>query len=120
MSMREYPSSGYTVPVASLKALLSAVKQDEFDLLLGEVEEGEKDGEDLAEFLGKALSEKFPAFEIYRVSDEDTPDEDNMECGGYYVVFDESDLYVKTETPEHTTMKKLGIVPTFSRWSVWG
>lgn len=120
MSMREYPSSGYTVPVASLKTCLPADKQEEFDELLKDVDEGDMDAEGLEDWLWQNMPENLPGFNLYRVADEDTPDDDNMVCGGIYAVFDEADLYVKQETPEHTAIKKLGVAPKFSRWSVWG
>lgn len=125
MSMREYPSSGYTVPLKNIRNILVPHMQEAFDALLEEVEDGDKDTEDLGEFLTAALcgernAHAFPPFSIYRPADEDTPDDDNMETGEYYAVFDEADLYVKQETPEHAAMKKLGVAPKFSRWSVWG
>lgn len=121
MSMREYPSSGYTVPLKSLRAILPLAQHQAFDELMEKLEDGDIDGEEVvAEFLSNNLTDKFPAFTVYRVSDEDTPDEDNMECGEYYAIFDEADLYIKTEKPEYTAMKKLGVDPKFSCWSVWG
>ncbi len=119
MSMREYPSSGYVISLDDLTKILPEALQDRYEELLDELDDGDVDEEAIAAFLTENLSEKFPAFNIYRPSDEDTVDEP-MEQGKYYAIFDEDDLYEKKPTPEHEAMLKLGIKPEFARWSVWG
>jgi len=123
MSMREYPKSGYTVPLKSLRAILPFAQHQMFDRLIEQLEDGDIDGKEVAEFLSNYQPHKaqfvqwtLPPFSVYRGQ----VDDDDMECGEYYAIFDEADLYVKVETPEHIAMKKLGINPQFSRWSMWG
>jgi hypothetical protein len=118
MSMREYPASGYVVPIEALKAVIPADKHDEFDTLFEAVLEGD-DTEAFLAFLDANWPDGHPAFELYRPSDEDTVDEP-MENGHYYAVFDEDTLFTKKLTPEGEKLKALGVTPEFSRWSVWG
>ena len=115
MSMREFPTSGYVVPLATLKTLLPTDKQEEFENTLEDL-----DAEEIGQFLTEHLPKNYlPDFTIYRPSDEDTVDEP-MEQGEYYAVFDESDLYEKKPTKVHAELIAKGVVPTLSHWSVWG
>jgi len=119
MSMREFPQSGYTVPLKSLRAILPFARHQMFDRLIEQLEDGDIDGKEVAEFLSNSEGNPqgwLPPFSVYRGQ----VDDDNMKYGEYYAIFDEADLYVKAETPEHIAMKKLGINPQFSRWSMWG
>jgi hypothetical protein len=124
MSMREYPTSGYVVPVEQLRKVISGFfrltldKEQELQTKLDELLE-EGDHEQIAEFLNENLPENFPACSAYRPSDEDTVDEP-MEQGVWYAVFDEDDLYTRRLSEAGEALKKAGVEPALSHWSVWG
>lgn len=112
--MREFPASGYVVPVSDLVKLLTPMEQEKVGRL---IEEGDRD--DIAKYLNDNLPGDFPGLEVYCPADEDTVDEP-MERGVWYAVFDESDLFVKKKSVGHEALNTAGIEPTLSHWSVWG
>jgi hypothetical protein len=115
MGMKENVGSGYIVPVRKLIECLPANKQEEAEEALDNWSEG-----GLPEFIEIHLPEQFPQpVELFQLGDEDTPDE-NMERGEVYAIFDESDLYTKVEKPELKELRRVGIKPSFSNWSIFG
>ena len=114
MSRREWPSSGYVVPLDKIRDMFSEEKNDELQELL---ENGEP--EDLDDFLEKSLPQGFPVPLLYCPSSEDTVD-DPMFQGEWCAVFTEDELYEKIETPSMKKLKEFGITPEFCSWSVYG
>ena len=114
MGRREYPLSGYVVSLDDVKKVLSGAEIVDLDLLLEDGCENE-----LEEFLHEAFPGTLPEFTFYRPSNRDTVDEP-MHQGGWYLVFDESELFTKKKTLAHEMMLMQGIKPQFATWSVWG
>lgn len=114
MSMREYPESGYFVPVEKLLDLLPTEKSID---IINAMDDNLENAEEL---LNEALPNNFPSAHLFYPSDTDTINEE-MDCSalGMYAIFDESDLYKKTPTQSHQAMIDLGVVPEFASWSVW-
>jgi hypothetical protein len=108
MSMREYPGSAYVLPVEKVLDHLSEDKRNQLKSLI------EKDDtEAIDEFLVEFMPDDWPQYEsIYRPSDEDTVDDETMEPGHIYILFNEEDLYVKTPTDAMKNLHKLGLTPT--------
>ena len=124
MGMREYPTSGYVVPVEELAKLMpdngDRYADDPTPGVLVELNEllEEGDHEKIADFLNEHLPSDFPSCTAYRPSDEDTVDEP-MENGVWYAVFDEDDLYTRKLSVAGEALKKAGLEPALSHWSVW-
>jgi hypothetical protein len=116
MSMRDYPCSGYVIPLGSLEKVLPEEKKAEFKTLLEGIEEGERDTNEVVEFVVKNSLKDIPSFDVFLIGDEDNPGDD-LETGLYYACFPEDDLYIRVEKREYTNMKKLGIELQFSNWS---
>ncbi len=114
MSMRDIPASGYTVKASEFTKFLPESVQGRYTKAIEDV-----DSELVSEILGEHLPNDYPGFEsVFILSGEDSSED--LAQGEMYVVFDESDLYVKEPTRAHEIMKFQGISPTFSRWSTWG
>jgi hypothetical protein len=114
MSMREFPTSGYVVPVSDLVKLLTPMEQERIGRL---IEDGDRDG--IEHYLNDNLPGDFPGLEVYCPADEDTVDEP-MERGIWYAVFDESDLYEKKLSARGEALNKAGVKVVAAHWSVWG
>lgn len=115
MSMREYPSSGYIVPIEQLEKFLTEREKIE----LNELKEN-RGWEDVQIFLCERLPDKILlGSHIFCPTDEDTVDEP-MEIDKWYVIYDEDDLFVKTKTKGHLELERLGIEPKFANWSIYG
>ncbi len=114
MSMRSIPASGYTVKASEFTKVLPENQQERYAKAITD-----QDAELVDEILNEHLPQDFPGYEqVYLVAEEDESDE--LEKGEVYVVFDESDLYVKEPTRQHEIMRFQEISPKFSRWTVWG
>ena len=114
MSMQEYPSSGYVVPLSTINQFLTDEEQQTLKKCL-------RAGNDnhAQTLLSSKFPKGFPEFDFYKPRDEDTVFEP-MEQGEWYLVFDEDELYIKKPTDSHMVMNSFGIKPEFARWSVWG
>jgi len=121
MSMREYPDSGYIVPLETIRKHLcereNVSVQAELDKLLDVCE---FDPESISDFLDENLPSSFPHCGVFRPSDTDTVDDELMEQGEWYVVFHEDDLYERKLSEAGEALKQVGIEPTLSHWSIWG
>lgn len=95
MSMREYPSSGYIIPL-------------EDGGCLGTIQA----------YLLKTLPSVFPPFYVYQPSDTDTVDE-SMDQEQYYLVFDEEELFIKLPRNSLKILRNMNLEPNFANWSVW-
>lgn len=116
MSMREYPSSGYVVPIEKVLHLFTKEDQENILMFLGENEL-----ESVEEFFDKIV--EFPQFEgLYRPADEDTFDhpEGNESPSNTYVVFETEDLYELRPKKALEYLKRVGVSPVQISWSVWG
>jgi len=109
MVMQEYPNSGYVVNVHDLKSIFP--NQEYLDL----------DDEALEEWLDKNWGNQYPKYtSIYRPSEEDTLDQENMVYGERYLIFHDSDLYIKTPRQVLISLSEQNIFPKLTNWSVWG
>ncbi|HIJ11251.1 TPA: hypothetical protein HA278_04295 [Candidatus Woesearchaeota archaeon] len=116
MSCREHPNSGLTVNVIKFQKFLSVEKLEQLDEFLGE-----HDCEQSLELIQKefkrlGLPEPYWLFYM----GEETVPGDELERENWYVLFDEDDLYIKTEKPELGKLKQKGLAPVFANWSEWG
>lgn len=122
MSMNENPGSGYVLPAADLVTVIPNALQGSFKAAL---DEGWEDVRDWIEAHWAKCQEVYPSLpdldpnSVYRPADEDTVDGETMEHGVIYVMFDESDLFIKTPSAANLFMEKKSIKPRHSRWSVW-
>ncbi len=114
MSMQNYPSSGYVVPLTTLKTFLNEAQQAQLENLLSDGYQ-----EDITEFCDRNMPEWLPSFDVYQPQEEDDVDDD-MEKLLWYAVFDEDDLFVKTPSPDNLKMKSFNVDPKQANWSVWG
>jgi hypothetical protein len=112
--MRDYPTSGYIVPLNDFNKVFNEEQQG---FLEGLLEEG--DTESITEWFGDNVPKEFPACSIFCPSDTDTVDK-SMEEGEYYVIFDQEDLFITKKTDAHEALNKAGIKPNLAHWSIWG
>lgn len=115
MSMRDIPASGYVIN----GRLLVPTLPQEYQVAATQALD-DQDCEAFNEILNFHLPEVFPDYQqAFLFGDEDTSEE--LERGEVYVIFDESDLFVKTPKPELLAFRKaVGKDPEYQRWSVWG
>ena len=120
MSMRDCPCRGFVVKAVDLIPALRIEYQNEAKELL---EEAACDALHDLFTNGLPANLPFPQFprvaEVFRLGDEDTPDED-MEIGELYVRFDEDELFTRKETPQMEALKVMGIEPKECSWSIYG
>ena len=114
MSMQNIPASGYIVPVADFKHLLTNAKQKELATLM----QNSMLNEEICELLNSCIPDIPLISEVYYLKEEDSSED--MECDTFYAIFDESYLYIKTPTPALTFLNSKKIDPKFARWTVWG
>jgi len=118
--MRDNPCNGFVMPAVDLIPALRCECREEAKECL---EDG--DCESLLDLFNGGLPANLPCpqfprvAEVFRLGDEDTPDE-NMEVGELYVRFDEDELYTRKETPQMEALKLMGIEPKKCNWSVFG
>jgi hypothetical protein len=114
MSMREYPNSGYLLPIKEVAHLLKTKEQIE---LLEKLIADENDVE-----LEKLISqiELLPPCDIWTPCDTDTVDEEEIKTGETYLVFDQDALYEMTPKNCLIEMQKRNVKPIKSSWSIWG
>jgi hypothetical protein len=122
MSMRENPGSGYVVKLDDLKAAvlkaLPEAKQAQFSRA---VEDAIGHSDALIEAISpymKGLQLPIPEHVFELGDDDETGDE--LERHQWYVLFDESELYVRTPKAEFTRLKSLKVEPKFHNWAVFG
>ena len=113
MSMREYPTRGYTVNIESVYPLLT---NEQTEYLKSRLEDGDLD--EIALFIENTL-DYLPDFDVFRPSETDTCD-DNMQEGEFYLIFDENDLFERKPKDVLVKMIENGMQPTLCNWSVWG
>lgn len=114
--MRDIACSGYTINASELTKVLPKDIRDDYKRFIAK-----KDLESVRLLLFDYLPDEFPMFEdVFIHGDDDDDDAGELEHGEMYVLFEETDLYTKTPTPELQAMEKEKIVPKFVRWTVWG
>lgn len=121
MSMEDYPTSGYILPLEKYSEIVrKAFRPEVVEEYEDVVEFGDEDG--ILEWIEKhpLASLNFPTpSEVFALTDEDTPSE-NMEAGKFYLLFEESDLYYRVETKQLCAMEEAGVRPSFEHWAKWG
>ena len=112
--MQDIPCSGYTLKASDLTKFLPADQQEQFTKFC---EDG--DWESVQTVLADHMPKEFPQFtDAFCLNEESNPCD--LERGEVYVNFDDSDLYVRVESPAYKAMKAKGLSPEFNRWTVWG
>ena len=122
MSMRENPSSGYVVKLDDLKAaVLKALPEAKQAQFSNAVEDAGGDGDGLIAALSpymEGLQLPIPEHVFQLGKDDETDGE--LDLHQWYVLFDESEIYVRTPTAELTRLKDLKVEPTLHNWATWG
>ena len=109
MGMREYPTTGHILQFSKFKQFLPADKLEECET-----------GDDFLDLLQLHIPEELPHPEmVFILDDEDTPGE-GMECGVWYVYFDELSLYEKKLTSAGQKLKEMVGLPSEETWSAFG
>ena len=121
MSMKDNPGSGYVMAADDAILLLPEDKRAKAKELLED-----RDTENLQAFFEKHLPEHIPAPEtIFPFGEDDTSDD--LQEGGIYACWAESDLFIRTEKPclaaiREITRSAAGMAkePELSYWAIWG
>jgi hypothetical protein len=113
MTVRENPGEGYLVEAA--KFVENEPLLEKYAQLLEDA-----DYENALEALNEWLKERHlpEAEEIFSFGDDDTPGEFGR--GIPYVRFDESVLFERKPTFQHTGLIGRGLAPQHGCWSMWG
>lgn len=116
MSMRNHPMTGYLVPASKFKDFIPEKSREQYEAAVSAC-----DREEVADILRSHIPSDFPAFSgVWCPAEEDNVDDpEAVQTGEVYVIFDESDLFVKQYSNQHIAMKREGIVPEFHSWSIW-
>jgi hypothetical protein len=116
MSSREHPNSGFTVNVIKIQKFLNIKESEQLETFLEE-----HDCEQALELIKKECKRLgLPKpYWLFYMGEETVPGE-GLEKENWYVLYDEDDLYIKTEKPELIKLKQKGLAPVFANWSEWG
>ena len=135
MSMRENPGSGYVVKLDDLKeAIIKVLPEaekakftEDLDAAIGDpdavIEEytaelNPNSGE--AKILHNIEGMQLPVPEhVFELGADDEPD-DELERNTWYVLFDDSELFVRTPTAELTRLESLKVEPKLHNWAIFG
>ena len=110
--MHNYSSHGYLVKASDLTKVLPARFQKEY---AAAVDEG--DYETAMELAEANMPEQLPAPEaIFTLADDAEFDDDELQKGEMYAMFDEGDLYKKVPTVVHSNLIVEGIKPIYHSW----
>lgn len=112
MSMRDVPSSAYTVKATEFAKLFSPTNQAIYITL---IDDGDSEG--VEEFLKNNLPSSFPHPDSVFVFNAEMSGEE-FEEGDVIVCFAEDDLFIKEKRPAMEAMEQNGINPEYSRWTV--
>ena len=120
--MRENPGSGYVVKLDDLKdAIIKALPEEEKAKFTKDLDAaiGEPDAviEALTPYM-EGMQLPIPEY-VFELGADDEPD-DELERNTRYMLFDESELYVRTPTAELTRLKSLKIEPKLHNWAMFG
>lgn len=116
MSMRDYPASGYYLPISKFKPFITAEQEAELQ------EELESYNFDAAlELLNSVLPKNFPVIEsVYIPSGEDTITDTEMEEGEAYALYAPEDLFEMVKNARLQYIETLGLSPEKGNWTVYG
>lgn len=115
MSNQEHPNGGYLVEAAQLLPLLPHEVQNEFDMLVADL-----DCEDALQLLRKHWPGVLPPVEsIFVFGPEDTCEE--FPEGTVVALFNEGDLFTKTPTNQARELVRRGVqLPSYYHFTMFG
>ena len=122
MSMRQNPGSGYVVKLDDLKeAIIKALPEEEKAKFTKDLDAAIGEPDAVIEALTPSMEGmQLPTPEyVFELAADDEPD-DELERHTRYVLFDESELYVRTPTAELTRLKSLKVEPKLHNWAMFG
>jgi hypothetical protein len=122
MSMRENPGSGYVVKLDDLKeAIIKVLPEAEKAKFTEDLDAAIGDPDAVIEALAPCMEGmQLPVPEhVFELGPDDEPD-DELERNTWYVLFDESELFVRTPTAELTRLKSLKVEPKLHNWAIFG
>ena len=116
MSNREWPVSGYVVPLIEIGGLLKKSAKNQFQEIYSVIE---NDDDAAINWIQNNLEKGIPIPDFFKLTDEDTPG-DEMDLGEWYAVWDLNQLYETKETTGLQQIKAAGIEPIKQNWSIYG
>ncbi len=122
MSMRQNPGSGYVVKLDDLKeAIIKVLPEAEKAKFAEDLDAAIGDPDAVIEALAPCMEVmQLPVPEhVFELGADDEPD-DELERNTWYVLFDESELFVRTPTAELTRLKSLKVEPKLHNWAIFG
>ena len=120
--MRENPGSGYVVKLDDLKeAIIKVLPEAEKAKFTEDLDAAIGDTDAVIEALAPCMEGmQLPVPEhVFDLGADDEPD-DELERNTWYVLFDESELFVRTPTAELTRLKSLKVEPKLHNWAMFG
>ena len=125
MSMIISPDSGHVLPISEARKVLNGcvdTRIPNYAKLLDKFNSDDGDADDYVMILNRFLRARGAntvplAQGAFRADDEQAPELVN---GEWYFIFDDCDLFTRTETKAHKDLQRLGFKPQLEHWTNFG